>query len=143
MRSILEIKPFQKIFTITSAALGGGSVVQEATRHFGSPFTFRHIAESTLPDVKITIYDSNDNPILANQPMIEIGGSGVYKYVYNPPTPSPLAQKIYTGIMGSNSFGSKSVTEIIFVPAEYDDEGGTTKTVISNRVGVGKRGKCK
>lgn len=120
-----------KIFIISPASLqsgGGGSVVQEATRNFGETFTFRHVSVPGLSDVLITLYDSSDTPFVSNQPMIEVGSSGVYKFIFNPPTAG-----IYTGIMSSSSSTSRSVTEVIFKPVAIPP------TVIANRVGVGTR----
>ena len=122
-----------KIFNVSPSQSGGSSVIQEATRTFGDSMTFRHIAQPSLSDVEITIYDSADVPISSNQPMLEIGSSGVYKFVFNPPTAG-----LFTGIMTSPSISTKSVTEVIF--AVEVASGGST--VISNRVGVGRREDC-
>jgi hypothetical protein len=126
-----------KIFFISAAqaAQMGGNVIQEATRSFGQPFTFRHIAQTAVADVLITIFNANDVPILSNQPMVEIAGTGVYKYVFNPSTAG-----LYTGIMSSASLVTKSVTEVIF--STSPNPGSGTSTVISNKIGVGRREDC-
>jgi hypothetical protein len=66
--------------------------------------------------------------------MIEISGTGVYKYAFN-----PSVAGLYTGIMSSSSVKTKSVTEIIFTTP---GNSGSQQTVISNRVGVGTREDC-
>jgi hypothetical protein len=120
-----------KLFYVTpSQAQKGSSMVQEATRTFGQPFTFRHIASTNLSDVFVTIYNSNEIPIITNQQMVEIGASGVYKFIFNPPTAG-----LYTGIMSSTIAQSTSVTEVIFNTPPSGP--GSGNVVIANRVGVG------
>ena len=125
-----------KIFFVTPTQAGGGSVaIQETTRNIGDAVSFKHIAQTGLTDVLITIYDSGDSPISSNQPMMEIGTTGVYKYLFNAPSGG-----LYTGIMNSTTVGSKSVTEVIF---QDGSTGSGSPTVhVANRVGVGRREDC-
>ncbi len=125
-----------KIFEVSVAQTQGGTaMVQEATRTFGDTFTFRHIAESSLSDVLITIYDAADIPLLTSQPMVEIGSTGVFKLAFN-----PASAGLYTGIMSSVTANSTSVTEVIFTTDTPTS--GSGSVVISNRVGVGRREDC-
>lgn len=134
--SLSTVNADKKLFNVTPLqAQGSTNVIQEATRKFGDTFTFRHIAETALTDVKLTIYNASDVPIISNQPMVEIGSSGVFKYAFNPGSPG-----LYTGIMSSATLSSKSVTEIIFVTTTTSS--GTTTTTISNRIGTGRREEC-
>jgi hypothetical protein len=123
-----------KIFIVSAANIAGGSnVIQEAVRKVGETFTFKHIAQPGATDVKITIYNNVDTPLISNQSMVEIAGTGVFKYAYNPNTAG-----IFTGIMSSSSANTKGVTEVIFTPATP----GGGSTVIANRVGIGSRKGC-
>lgn len=118
-----------KIFTVSSMMINtGGSVVQEATRNFGDPFTFRHVAQPGLGDVLITIFDSANNPLAVNQHMSEIPTTGIYNYPF-----SPTVVGLYTGVMSSVSASTRSVTEVIFRVPSTAGSG----VVISNSVGVG------
>jgi hypothetical protein len=124
-----------KIFMVSAAGIqGGGQVVQEATRTYGETFTFRHVATSALSDVTITIFNSADTPIVSSQPMVELAGTGVYKYAFNPPSVG-----LYTGVMRSVAADTRAVTEVIFKTATPS---GSQSTVIANRVGVGTRDEC-
>lgn len=127
-----------KLFYVTpSQTQRGSSMVQEATRTFGQPFTFRHIASTNLSDVFVTVYDSAEVPIIANQQMVEVGSTGVYKFIFN-----PSVAGLYTGIMSSTVAQSKSVTEVIFASSSSSGGGSGGQVVISNRVGVGSREDC-
>lgn len=126
-----------KLFVVDSAnssAKKGGEVIQETTRLLGETFIFRHIIESGVSDVEITIYNALDNAILTAQPMQELGTSGVYKFSF-----TPTSAGLYTGIMSSQSMMTKSLTEVIFKAAS---SGSGSQTVIANKIGVGTKEDC-
>ena len=124
-----------KIFTVSPMTQQGGMVVQESTRNFGETFTFRHVASPSLTDTRLTIFNASDAPILSDQPMVELAGTGVYKYAFNPPSAG-----LYTGVMSSVTADTRSVSEVIFKIVAPPS--GNQSVVIANRVGVGTREDC-
>jgi len=115
-----------------STGQGGGSVVQEASRDLGDTFTFRHVAQSGLTDVQVSIYDAAQNSLVLGQQMLELAPTtGVYNFAFTPTTAG-----LYVGVMSSEVAGSRSVAEVLF---RITSGGGTGSTVISNVVGVGTR----
>lgn len=119
------------IFVFAKQAQQIGQVIQDTTRSKGDSFTFRYIAPSGLTNVKLTIYDDNNVPVLMNQSMTEISTSGVYKFKW-------LLQNtgVYLGVMSSSSAEQKVATEIRVLPVEA---GGSPGTVVANTVGIGRR----
>lgn len=121
----------EDIFVFVKTAQQTNQVIQDTTRAKGDSFTFRFIAPPGLTNVKLSIYDDNNIPVLVNQTMTEIATTGVYKFKWL------LANVgVYLGVMNSPQAESKVATEIRVLPVEAG--GGAPSTVI-NTIGVGKR----